>query len=294
MNHYQRNLFFDMDTLPEGTRAYLFGAGAYGRNLLGGLRERRPDVRVLGFIDSALGGTVEGLPVSPPDEIGECDTVILATPCWHSMGAALLDRGVTTFSVVRHDPAMVHSVFRSPDNRVMYTVCSRTGSSSVLTAMGMKPGDRLEVLPAKREDDPAYAFTFVRNPFNRVVSCYHGHLNGNLSPFGRSLLRLLGRRSISFPEFVRWLRDEPAWAMDNHLRPYSLLVPAWTDHVGRLEDTGATVDHLRERTGYRLELGWLFASNRRSRDYKPYYTPELRAVVEQVYADDLDRFGYDY
>ncbi len=283
-----------MEDLPKSAQIYLFGAGAFGRNLLKELRSRRPDIQILGFIDSVRTESLEGLPVCALDQASGYDAIIPATPCWHGMGVAMIEHGIEDFLLVEAERSMVYSVVRTLDNKLMYSICSRTGSSSLIRAMRDRHFRIPEVVGEKTDDDPAYSFTVVRNPFNRVVSCYHGHFGDTPSMLGQNVLRLMGKESLSFKKFVEWLDREPNWAKDNHLRPFSMIIPAWIDHVGRLENLGACIEHLHTVTGVELEVEKIFSSKRKHKDYKPYYTDDLKRIVEKVYAEDLDRFGYSF
>jgi hypothetical protein len=43
-----------------------------------------------------------------------------------------------------------------------------------------------------------------------------------------------------------------------------------------------------------IESPKLNVTNEKERDYRSYYTPKARAIVERIYAPDLERFGYSF
>jgi FkbM family methyltransferase len=61
-------ILFAVDDVPAEARVALFGAGDVGVRFLSFLRARRPDVRVLHFIDARVTGEVAGTPVISPDD----------------------------------------------------------------------------------------------------------------------------------------------------------------------------------------------------------------------------------
>lgn len=58
-----------LQDFPEKSQIYIYCAGVFGRQLLAALRQERPDVRVLGFIDSYKEGTVDGLEICRLDTL---------------------------------------------------------------------------------------------------------------------------------------------------------------------------------------------------------------------------------
>lgn len=150
----------------------------------------------------------------------------------------------------------------------------------------------------------AEAFTVIRNPFARLVSCWKWAACDAL-PANRMCGQEMGRdgrtstgRDLSFEEFVRRIYEHranlaalPLCWMFLPLEAYFEGVDLDKVRVFRLENPAELVHWLRCR-GVRVRNKVVNAT--RHDHYSTYYTPELRAMVEEVYAFELERFGYAF
>jgi len=88
---------------PENSRIYIYCAGVFGRQLLAALRQQRPDVRVLGFIDSYKKGTVDGLEICPLETLdyhgSDYDLIVVAIQpeIKAQIGSLLEERGYRNY-----------------------------------------------------------------------------------------------------------------------------------------------------------------------------------------------------
>ncbi len=134
--------------------------------------------------------------------------------------------------------------------------------------------------------DPAFIFTMVRNPWERMVSLYHWSRE---QTFDHPMIAVA--KSHVFDEFLR------APAVQAALRNDSASAYV-TDRAGqercnafvRLEhletDLGPVEDHL----GFKIDMPHV----NRSTHPKPseLYTMETEALIAEIFADDIARFGY--
>jgi len=135
-----------------------------------------------------------------------------------------------------------------------------------------------------------FTFAFVRNPWDLLVSYYHflrdaeGH--GDHVSHRR-------RRTARLPDFEAYVRYEigrgkisqTRMVADRHGR---VLV----DFLGRYESLATDFAHACRRIGLAATLGHANTSART--DYRDYYTPRLAALVRDHFADDVERFGYEF
>jgi hypothetical protein len=145
--------------------------------------------------------------------------------------------------------------------------------------------------------DRYYRFVFVRNPWTRLVSLYRYALQTNLGLTLSFADWLKGTRPGGTggggPDDARWLKygtySLDAFAGDGSGR---LLV----NDVFRLEDIAEVPDRLRLR-GIPLPadatVPWVNRS-KEATSLAEYYTPELRDLVAERYAKEIERFGYTY
>lgn len=133
----------------------------------------------------------------------------------------------------------------------------------------------------------AFSFGFVRNPYDRLVAVFHAATqHGGVWP------RL---NDASFASFVRLLVED--WQVEPHAWPMTRFLcddcgDVIVDFVGRFECLEEDWRAVCERIGmeHRL-LPRMHQSTRNS--WQAYYTTELASIVEELYADDFETFGYE-
>ena len=145
--------------------------------------------------------------------------------------------------------------------------------------------------PASRCPD-YFKFAFVRNPWDRLVSCWKDKVVSynyfGFSDSERSKMK-------SFENFVAFLGGVDIERCDLHLRSQSKLVDVDNlDYIGRFESFTSDLHALVEK----LELGEvkirrLNASDNR-KNYRKYYDEALRQKVASIYREDIEIFSYDF
>ena len=166
--------------------------------------------------------------------------------------------------------------------------------------------------------DQYYRFTFVRNPWARLVSLYemiHGYKR-SASAVSRLATRAADLVAGRTPEpsvagFQRWLRTvKPdgtggGGAEHERWRRYgTYTIDAYAgdgqgrllvNDVFRLEDMDEAVPRIIERLGLVVESARAPRVNaRRHAPYSTYYDDASRMLVEQLYAGDIERFSYRF
>jgi hypothetical protein len=138
--------------------------------------------------------------------------------------------------------------------------------------------------------DAYFKFAFVRNPWDWLVSRYH---------WSRYRQRLI---TFEFPEFLdrlesgyelsaaRWLRKALAPQVDRITIDGRIAV----DFVGRFEQLRDDFHHVCNvlQLEDRPPLPHVFRSDHAC--YTNYYDDEMKAVVERLYAVDIEAFDYRF
>ncbi|MGR3759783.1 sulfotransferase family 2 domain-containing protein [Roseobacteraceae bacterium NS-SX3] len=152
--------------------------------------------------------------------------------------------------------------------------------SALADIEGLVPDEALRAL---------FAFTLVRNPWDRAVSYYHWLREQR---FAHPAVQLA--RDLEFAAFLRQplvaesFRRSPASSYMRHAdgseqcRLYIRL-----EHFER--DAQPLFDHL----GFRLELPRANGSARRA-DWRSYYCEETAAIIARCCAEDIERFEYSF
>jgi len=137
-------------------------------------------------------------------------------------------------------------------------------------------------------------FAVVRNPFDRLVSCWYEKI-------ARRAIVFAGFKAygwdvdMPFGAFVEAACALPRECMDHHFRPQVDLLEydgEWcVDFLMRFETLAADWARLRLKLPC---LGPLSYRNKREHEpYRTYYTRDLWERVCHAYRDDIVRFGYE-
>lgn len=201
---------------------------------------------------------------------------------------------------------MEHYVTRSDTNRVIYFINPKCACTS-LKAFVVTNDDRIEIDVDKigrdgafggidtTEDITAYSdyfkFSFVRNPWDRLVSCYVEKV------LGQGRWEDVVGETPSFERFVRTVADIPDASSDIHWRSqYLNLVDRddnlVVDFLGRVETIDDGVREVALRTGLEFNLGHYRKSKRQP--YTAFYSDDTRELVAKRYAVDIAMFGYSF
>ncbi|MEH6467611.1 MAG: sulfotransferase family 2 domain-containing protein [Porticoccus sp.] len=142
-----------------------------------------------------------------------------------------------------------------------------------------------------------FKFAIVRNPWDRVVSAYHYLLRGGAIKRDSGLSEII-RKYEGFDDFVRkWMCKEN---IENHIHfiPQCYFIENQhgvidIDYIGRFETLQSDINEIvGSNKGFLLPV-ILEEINSSSRgNYKDYYSPESKKIVEALYSRDINEFGY--
>lgn len=144
----------------------------------------------------------------------------------------------------------------------------------------------LRQLWGKERFDELTSFAFIRNPWDLVVSEYF-YIQKKWDHPHKHTVRSLG----SFTAYVRWKqntgyhRQQCNWL---YADDGTMLVK----HLGRFETYEQDATEILRLIGRAEDIPHHNATERKS--YQNYYTDELIQAVAEMYATDIDRFGYTY
>lgn len=144
-----------------------------------------------------------------------------------------------------------------------------------------------------------FKFSFVRDPFSRLVSCYMEKVVNKRQTgeaFRASAFQTLPT-SINFEEFVRRTTKIPdRWANHHFKSQYSILFQRGQpllDWVGRFESLQDDWERLASRFDLNRELeSHLVTRGSLYEDHRSFYTKELAELVYKRYRRDFEAFGY--
>lgn len=173
---------------------------------------------------------------------------------------------------------------------------NKNGGSSIERALGLRP-EHLTALE-KRERLGAqswnrkFRFTFVRNPWDKVVSHYEFRVSTNQME--------MREHPIEFNEWVRlaYLQHDPRyyegekmfmpqirWITDEH-------GAVMLDFIGRFERLETDFSTICEKLNRKTSLPHLKKSGRG--DYREYYNSDSIEIVRTCFREDIDFFRYSF
>ena len=137
-----------------------------------------------------------------------------------------------------------------------------------------------------------YKFSFVRNPWDRLVSEYKSHYD---------------RLKVEFKKYVMEQQSEPEWSNSyTHIIPqkeflYDEAGRLMVDFVGRFEDLQNDFDEicrqinvLETRLPFRNKSTLPKFKKLNKRHYTEFYDDESKAFVENRYHEDIKTFHYTF
>jgi hypothetical protein len=156
--------------------------------------------------------------------------------------------------------------------------------------------------------DLGTVFTFVRNPYSRLVSMYHYQikkakmqLQSNSSPQARlRSIKILALASNGFDYWLECIYYQKKELLDIHPDPSTITVSSWfngtvPDIVVKTEELGSEFYKIAEllTAGQSTDpLPWINTSEHKP--YRDYYNAKTIGWVSEQFHDDLEMFEYTF
>ncbi|HET9622323.1 MAG TPA: sulfotransferase family protein [Kofleriaceae bacterium] len=151
-----------------------------------------------------------------------------------------------------------------------------------------------------------FSFAFVRDPWDRLVSCYRDKLRGEVDGFTSFTVRpgvanCLARfdrfvAGMSFAAFVRAVAAIPDAEADAHFRSQHGFVcvdgALAVDAIGRFERLDEDFAAIARRIGLATAALPRLQAVRAPSPFAAFYTAETRDLVAERFARDIELFGY--
>jgi hypothetical protein len=141
-----------------------------------------------------------------------------------------------------------------------------------------------------------FKFCFVRNPFDRLLSCYLDKVYNEASLERRFQIALGKTGPVSFREFIDVICDEPDDAMEPHYAPQAQVTcqdVVRYDYAGRFEALEKDLATACELMGVNI-TPYMARIDAHKTGEKPYgwLEPDLVKKIKSKFAIDFDTFKY--
>ncbi len=116
---------------------------------------------------------------------------------------------------------------------------------------------------------------------------------------------MCGRRTIklnkmTFEDFVKYVAKTPNWFGDGHFLPqHYFFDPKKIDFIGRFENYKADIIKLLAIIAPDHKISKIpkirqSSNSREGKNYRDYYTDEMREIVARKYARDIELLNYQF
>ena len=169
-------------------------------------------------------------------------------------------------------------------SNLMYYDTPKCASTSIRTALFNGDNSFSMTNPEKKLID-YYKFTFVRNPWDRMVS--------NWKMFTTQPMRIKQLKSMTnqnlanFEDFIHFSKHKK----NHHWQPQTLFLPENLDFVGRVENFDNDFEKLLNNIG-ETPQNPLHKNKTQRKNYREYYTKSTIKLVAELYKEDIKTFGY--
>jgi len=207
--------------------------------------------------------------------------------------------------VTEYDP---NEYYLFHDKRLIYISLAKNASSSIKMAIadhygydyiprrihGLKHWNKLRgTIPGKY--NAYFKFAFVRNPFERLVSCYVDKFTVDKNYFINHPYGF--KEPPTFAEYIEFVCCLPDRYADRHFKSqYAILFNSGKpDFIGKVESINDDWKVLSKKYGFSESLYKANVTSvnlNKKIDYKSYYTLELLDKVYLRFRKDVDELGY--
>lgn len=140
--------------------------------------------------------------------------------------------------------------------------------------------------------DEYFKWSFVRNPFDRMVSAYTTCKEVHHLTFEEVVKSIHENRPTNFNEPIKWrdVQDLGLGVKRIHFYPMSSLIKgAKMNFIGKFESLEGDWEKL---CSILKVSNYLPRKNIYNKERLNYYTPELKKMVLEIYKSDFEEFNY--
>lgn len=189
--------------------------------------------------------------------------------------------------------------------KLIFLHIPKTAGTTIANSLGINRDHvTLEEAKVKYKDDwgTYFKFTFVRNPWDRIVSVFAYYKYGSEKQNYRSKAEL---KDVSFEDFVKNIcsaRPVGRVVESPHFSGSKSMQKNWVisegkqqlDFVGRFEHLEKDLQSLSKKCRIKLKPIKHERKSQRSSDWRSFYNEVTKNLVGKKFQEDIDFFGYKF
>ena len=152
-----------------------------------------------------------------------------------------------------------HLIFSFENHDAVYFRVPKVASTTLL--LTFRKSDNLEKIDYENVNKSNFKFAFVRNPFDRLASCFRHVIQKGVFRQIQGDDRLY--RDMSFENFVDVVANTEIKNMDIHFRPQHTFIPETPDLLGKFETLSADFVELLQKINIKPPKDGLMHENKK-------------------------------
>lgn len=194
----------------------------------------------------------------------------------------------------------------SNDKKCVFIHVPKCAGSSINQDLNLKPVGFSGHSPASYHSEflaDYFSFTFIRNPYDRVVSAYKyfRKLKEGHRWYKRNKIISDVANKMDFKEFVNHIpdfiklmkREEGSFESGIHFQPFYYFLDEPVEYIGRFENIQHDYFNIRSRINLPLKNLPKTNSTNNS-NYRELYIEESKNVVYNIYKEDIEEYNYEF
>lgn len=133
-----------------------------------------------------------------------------------------------------------------------------------------------------------FKFAFIRNPWDRLVSCYFNKMAQNYENFNKNNFK-------TFDKFIYYISSIDTKVCDRHYRLQTELYPInKIDFVGRFENFSDDFGFVCDTIGISKHKQFKVMKKSKHRPYEQYYNKATQQIIKNKYEQDIELLEYKF
>lgn len=183
-----------------------------------------------------------------------------------------------------------YNVYSSDEKKFVWIRVFKVASSTLFHYLKKDVSDLVQSRPKRLPNkfNHYYKFSFVRNPWDRVVSCYFNKVVTKKAPDFKECF------DKDFDFFVDFINHLDVARTNSHLKLQTKLIPVdQLDFIGKMDNFAHDLNYVCDVIG--INCGEIPHKHKTEHaHYSFYYTPRTKEIIAKKYQEDIETFGFTF